>query len=191
MNIHNSKIIFDCDGVLLDFVTAFNGYANINGEKYSDNPPAYDFAWCDNPDKIKLLLGEYLNEKVFAPIIDTNIPIFMEYLVNNKNTIYIVTNYPFESSRIKNLISVGIFQGRHYHTIHCCRSEKEKFNKIKEISPDYYFEDCPKFINKVCDNAALTHTQILVPTYYQYTADVSDITRILKYKTFSEDKIVL
>ncbi|GAG78274.1 unnamed protein product, partial [marine sediment metagenome] len=146
---HDSKIVFDCDGVLLDFVTAFNGFVEVNGGKYSTDPPEYSFDWCENPDRIKSLLNDYLQEKVNAPIMDETLPRFMEKLMEN-NHIYIITNYPFERARVNNLISVGIFPKRHYHEIYCCKSEKEKLNVLKDISPDYYFEDCPKFIEKVC-----------------------------------------
>lgn len=189
MPFKDSVIVFDCDGVLLDFVSSFNGFVEFNGEKYSTNPQNYNFDWCENPPRIKKLLKEYIEEKVYAPIMDTNLPNFMHNLMKNNN-VYIVTLYPHFKSRVNNLKSVGIFPGKHYNEIYCCNSTDEKYHKIRQLNPDYYFEDCPEFVNKICGDSKLIHTQIFVPTYYKYTQSIESITRILKYKTFSDKKVI-
>lgn len=170
-------IVFDVDGIILDFNKMFILYIL---QKYNTvlpyNPNTWDFDWCGDKNTLIQYINEFVNSNIMLPLLDDSILDFLDFL-KHKYKIIFVTAYNNESLRIKNLRLLKIY----YDEIIFVR-QNEKVTVINSLKPIAIFEDCPNHIlniNNTNDNA-----QIFVPLHWNYDKDLNG--RIIKYNKFRD-----
>lgn len=165
-----NSVVFDCDGVICDFIKGFCDwyYQNDYNKKYHDisrDPEGWNFDWSGDQAIIQKLVTEYIATKPILEIIFPEMPKIMLTL-KNKYNVYIVSHYPDYQTRYDNLNKLGIYKGKHYDELYCAGTTSDKVNIVKKINPQHYVEDAPHVI-KLADDAKLA-INVHVPTNYKY-----------------------
>jgi len=137
-------IVFDVDGVILDFNTKFVEYNNrLHPEKLLVNPDDWNFGWKDNIEILKGRIINFIDTNPILPILDKYWSLFTKKY-KDKYVISIVTAYPNKMNRIENLKIFDIKYDNIYFV-----SQNDKIKLIKQLNPVYVFEDCPEVIEEL------------------------------------------
>jgi hypothetical protein len=173
------SIVLDVDGVILDFSTKFANHFNDThdanfGIKLKPNPSAWNYELSGKEcDYMVDHLYKFIDSSPTLNLLDNMWPEYISAL-SAKYAINIVTAYPNEASRIKNLELHKI----KYSSLTCCKQE-DKVAEIIKKNPQYVFEDCPAHIEKLSE--LLPNTKIFVPSLWNYTKGVDRRSNIILY----------
>jgi hypothetical protein len=170
-------IIFDCDGIITDFMKGFyDWYYNCkHNDQYGEisrYPYNWDFDFKGDPKIITQLISHFIESQPMFDLLSDEIPEAM-MILKKKYVVNIVSHYPDAVTRKKNLDFLGIFEGIHYDNLYCLKSSDEKIDLIKEISPIHYFEDAPHIVKKVINFGCKIN--IYIPKAYPYSLNLSGI----------------
>ena len=176
------NIVFDCDGIILDFSNGFCDYYEAKNytQKYgsiSRQPKTWNFDFTGDPKIFPSIIKEFIDTRPSLSFIPGFDPTILKIL-KTKYPIYIVSHYHDDIGRFENLSTLGIQKGIHYDELYCMPTRKEKINKIKELKPRYYIEDSPDIVNTLI--AADFEKTIFVPSY-EYCNSVKDDTSVKRY----------
>jgi hypothetical protein len=186
MNAQN-LIVFDCDGVICDFVADFlvwyrqSGFPLTYGD-LPDNPPDWDFSWKESNKRklMKELIAEFIQSKPKIRLFESEIPRIMKQLREEFHyQVIIVTHFPDYDSRLKNLTHLGVHMGIQFDELICVNTTEEKVAKVLEIRPRIYVEDAPHVVksihNQITPGPSLT---IFIPIRYEYSTKVLSQTMV-------------
>lgn len=170
------SIVFDCDGIICDFIKGFYDWYYANHYNYnhgdiSRNPHNWNFDWSGDSQTIQRLIYQYIADK---PILDLIFPEMPKIMATLKQTysIFIVTHYPDSNTRLENLTKLGILKGVHYDELYCLNSSREKVNMVLKLAPLHYVEDAPHIIKQIA--LINQNINIYVPTNYNYCKSIHE-----------------
>lgn len=188
-----TRIVFDCDGVICDFMEGFynwyqnKGYTQTHGP-ISRYPKNWNFDWTGETHIIHAIMTQYINTHPVLKLIDPQWVNMMEKL-KPKYQIYIVSHYPDYNGRLNNLQHLGILQGKHYDQLICSKSTEDKVKSIYDLRPKYYIEDAPHVICHLLKHNINWKLDIYIPLTYQYSDQLptdtssSPCVRLLRYQS--------
>ncbi len=166
-------MVFDCDGVICDFVKGFYNWYNHHQYQtqygiISRNPNQWNFDWTGDMTIINNCIGQYINTQPKLDLIHPNLPQLMQYL-HQTYQIYIISHYSDRIGRLNNLDYLGLKQYIHYDHLICTTTADEKIQTIFDLKPDQYIEDAPHIIKTLMDKPIDWLLHIHVPTTYNYS----------------------
>lgn len=137
-------IIFDVDGVILNFNVVFNHYMlNKHNIQINVNPNNWNFDWTGDLGKLDFYIKEFINSDPILPLVDNNLSNFINNLKNNYKII-IVTAYTNKQNRISNLDLFNIYYDDIIFT-----DQLNKVDVINSLNPIAVFEDCPSHVENL------------------------------------------
>lgn len=175
-------IVFDIDGVILNFAKAFATWWNetiaIDGEqKIPSNPHGWQF---DHPNKDKILkaINEFISLRINYKLMEPGIPDKL-FKLQHKYKIILLTSFPEEEKefRLHNLSKHKI----PYDQI-IFATPKNKLDVIRTINPVAIVEDYPKNILEFASQGY----KVLVPGRWNYVKNIRESDKIKKYKNWDE-----
>ncbi len=186
-------IVFDCDGVICDFIQGFydwyqeHNYEPVYG-RISAYPTNWNFDWTGETSVLYTLITQYIETRPLLKLIDPLWPQMMQQLKDQYH-IVIVTQYPDYDGRMANLNHLGIFQGKHYDQLICAKSTEDKVMSIHSLKPRYYVEDAPHVIRQLLQLPIPWTLDIYVPYTYLYSNQIPTETsphpavQLIRYQT--------
>lgn len=160
------SLIFDVDGIILDFTGPFAKYHNERSKiQVSENPTTWNMGFLPSEDTTELykLIDDFHIVHDNLPLIEENIPNILKQL-QEKYNIILVTAYPDREKRISNLE----YHNVPYDELIC--NATDKVECIKNHNVVAIFEDGPHHINKYLPNYS---GKIYVPNFWNYTKDIN------------------
>jgi hypothetical protein len=176
----SQTIIFDCDGVICNFIQGFydwyqsNHYESQYGH-ISQHPLNWNFDWQGETAVLYSLITQYIQTRPLLKLIDPNWPQMMLKL-KEKYQIVIVSQYPDYEGRMANLTHLGILKGTHYDQLICAQSTDIKVMSIYDLQPRYYVEDAPHVIRQLLQSPITWKLDIYVPYTYLYSNQLPNDT---------------
>lgn len=166
-------VVFDVDGIILDFNKAFCNYMKSNHHiDIVYNPRSWDYEWKNDPHILDNYINEFINTKPFIQLFDNGICRFINTLKMNYKII-IVTVYSNNNNRCNNLKQFNIYYDDIYFA-----NQHNKAAIINSLNPYAVFEDCPDHINNLLKtNNSVT---IFTPDFWNYTRYINN-DRIVRY----------
>jgi hypothetical protein len=171
-------IVFDVDGVILDFNTKFVEYHNqLYSEQLTSNPNDWNFEWRKDPKILSIRIDNFVNTNPILPLLDIYWESFLKKC-RNKYKVSIVTAYPNQINRIENLKLYNI----EYDDIYFI-AQANKADFIKQLNPIYVFDDCPEIIDKL-------NIKIYAPRKWNYLKKFQNNDKVVLYDKLEDIKLV-
>jgi len=180
-----NNIVFDVDGIILDYNNSFNDYVKKRFNKCI-HFNIYDFRkqlleqGCElDANDLYQIYREFENTNPVIPLLDKNIPEIMNKIMEHNNII-IISKYSNLQNRIENLKEMKI----PYNELICpCDN---KIDYIKIYKPTFIIEDSPEMLELLIDN----NYNVIIPKKWNYSLDVfnkhKDKTNVYGYDKFEE-----
>lgn len=187
MNDREEIIIFDADGVLVDFSKAFAAYYNervrsgvYQGRFVDENPNTWSMGLTDQDDRTQLdaAIEAFYHDHDHLPLMHESIPGVMAELQKHFR-IEVVTAYPLREKRIANFIEHNI----PFDTLHCDVHNKLEY-ALKRLKEGYrivaIMEDGPHHISRYLSHED-TSSQIWIPSRWNYLSHLRDHPKLRPY----------
>ena len=169
-------LVFDVDGVILNFSKGFAEYFNAKHPhlNLAHNPEEWDYGLTGTDlNLLKDNIKSFIDEGYHLELLHEDMPNSVND-AHNRFDVQIVTSFHNHSSRVSNLEKFSIKYNRIVFS-----DNTNKVDILKQLGPKLIVEDCPMHVERI--QRELPDAVVFVPDMWRYTQSVVG-ERVIKYQ---------